>query len=180
MDVWFMNAYAGRLFGNGKGGNDKAGGFKAGDRIGLLLDLDCGSLLFFKNGENHGPGYGAGSVTGAVVLAMQMENKGSSGKVVAGVVWPCFPTHQNEVSSKIPYEGRIHEERGVVCIASFPGKFEDEWREVVALGSEETVGAVSVACVRPRYQKKKSGQHVKDPATGRCYCKSIYGKRKAW
>jgi hypothetical protein len=48
---------------------------------------------------------------------------------------------------KIRYEGKVQEERGVPCIASFPGKFEDEWSEVVALGSEEKVGAVSVACV---------------------------------
>ena len=87
-DAWFMDASHGTLFGNGKYYDDKAGGFKAGDRIGLLLDLDNHSLLFFKNGEKHGPGYGAGSVTGPVVLAMQMYNTGSSGRVVAGAVRP--------------------------------------------------------------------------------------------
>jgi hypothetical protein len=87
-DVWFMKANGGGLFGNGKQGDDRAGGFKAGDRIGLLLDLDNHSLLFFKNGEKHGPGYGAGLMTGPVVLAMQMLCEGSSGRVVAGAVRP--------------------------------------------------------------------------------------------
>jgi hypothetical protein len=93
---------------------------------------------------------------------------------------------ENEVSSKkkrakrnLLYEGSIQEEKGVPCIASFPWRFEDEWSEIVALGTEEDDGSVSVACVRPRYQKKKkkkkkkSVQHVNDPATGRCYCESI-------
>jgi hypothetical protein len=88
MDAWFMGASYGSLFGNGKQGGDNAGGFEAGDRIGLLLDLDSHSLRFFKNGEKHGPGYGAGSVTGPVVLAMQMLDEGSSGRVVAGAVRP--------------------------------------------------------------------------------------------
>jgi hypothetical protein len=88
MDAWFMYAGSGSLFGNGKYYDDKAGRFKAGDRIGLLLDLDNHSLLFFKNSEKHGPGYGAGSVTGPVVLAMQMYLEGQSGRVAAGAVMP--------------------------------------------------------------------------------------------
>jgi hypothetical protein len=88
MDAWFMLAGYGHLFGNGKYQDDEAGGFEAGDRIGLLLDLDNHSLLFFKNGEKHGPGFGAGSVTGPVVLAMQMYFEGDSGRVVAGAVRP--------------------------------------------------------------------------------------------
>ena len=41
---------------------------------GILLDLDDGSLRFFKNGVEHGPGYPAGSVTGPVALVAQMYN----------------------------------------------------------------------------------------------------------
>ena len=41
--------------------------------MGVLLDLDDGSLLFFKNGAKHGPGYPAGSVTGPVAAAVQMR-----------------------------------------------------------------------------------------------------------
>jgi hypothetical protein len=81
---------------------------------------------------------------------------------------------------KILYEGTVQEERGVPCIASFPGKFEDEWSEVVALGSEEEGGTVSVACVYLPLHTPRFGQHVNDPATGRCYCETIYGKRQAW
>ena len=42
----------------------------------MLLDLDDGSLRFFKNGRRYGPGYPAGSVTGPVVHAAQLFRKG--------------------------------------------------------------------------------------------------------
>jgi hypothetical protein len=69
---WSIGATYGGLHGNGKGRDDVAGGYKRGDRVGVLLDLDNGSLRFFKNGVEHGPGYAAGSVTGPVVAAVQM------------------------------------------------------------------------------------------------------------
>jgi hypothetical protein len=62
----------GSLCGNGKSDDDKAGAYKQGDRVGVLVDLDDGSLLFFKNGLLHGPGYPSGSVRGPVVHAMHM------------------------------------------------------------------------------------------------------------
>ena len=71
-DVWFVDAEYGSLFDNGKEGDDHAGRFEQGDRVGVLLDLGDGSLRFFKNGVQHGPGYAAGSVTGPVVAAAQM------------------------------------------------------------------------------------------------------------
>jgi hypothetical protein len=75
-DGWFITAGGGApLYGNGKHNDDEAGGYKPGDRVGVLLDLDDGSLRFFKNGVQHGPGYAAGSVTGPVVAAMQMYQK---------------------------------------------------------------------------------------------------------
>jgi hypothetical protein len=55
-----------------------AGDYKQGDRVGVLLDLDNGSLRFFKNGVEHGPGLPAGSVTGSVVAAVQMYRNGGS------------------------------------------------------------------------------------------------------
>jgi hypothetical protein len=74
----------------------------------------------------------------------------------------------------------LHQEvRGVPCISSFPGKFENEWREVVALGSEK-VGLVSVACVYLPQHTPRFGQHMNDPATGCCYCATLYGKKQAW
>jgi hypothetical protein len=69
-DGWFMCADDGCLFSNGKFSEDRAGSCKQGDRVGVLLDLDDGSLRFFKNGTLHGPGYAAGSVTGSVVAAV--------------------------------------------------------------------------------------------------------------
>jgi hypothetical protein len=72
-DAWLLDVGFGSLFGNGKEDNDRAGSFDKGDKVGMLLDLDDGSLLFFKNGEPHGPGYPAGSVTGPVVFALHMR-----------------------------------------------------------------------------------------------------------
>jgi hypothetical protein len=71
-DGWFMYAHIGALYGNGKMNDDIAGPYKKGDRVGVLLDLDDGSLRFFKNGVQHGSGYPAGSVVGPVVHAVQM------------------------------------------------------------------------------------------------------------
>jgi hypothetical protein len=71
-DGWFILPDEGGLWGNGKQGADAAGTIDDGDRVGVLLDLDKGSLRFFKNGVQHGPGYPAGSVTGPVVCAVQM------------------------------------------------------------------------------------------------------------
>jgi hypothetical protein len=65
-DGWFIGATYGSLYGNGNSNDDTAGGYKQGDRVGVLLDLDNGSLRFFKNGVQHGSGYAAGSVTGPV------------------------------------------------------------------------------------------------------------------
>jgi hypothetical protein len=72
-DGWFMSAWGGSLNGNGKAYDDEAGGFKQGDRMGVLLDLGNGSLRFFNNGVQQGPGYAAGSVTGPVVAAVQIH-----------------------------------------------------------------------------------------------------------
>jgi hypothetical protein len=77
-DGWFMFTNGGTLCGNGKGNEDEAGLIYEGDRVGVLLDLDEGSLRFFKNGVQHGPGYPAGSVTGPVVCAVSMYSPSTS------------------------------------------------------------------------------------------------------
>jgi hypothetical protein len=77
-DSWFISAYEGSLYGNGKEADDGAGDIDKGDRVGVLLDLDEGSLRFFVNGVQHGPGYPAGSVTGPVVCAVSIYNSGTS------------------------------------------------------------------------------------------------------
>ena len=83
-----MYADGGGLFGNGKERSDKAGSFNNGDRMGILLDLDDGSLCFFKNGVEHGPGYPAGSVTGPVARAAQMYPAGRAVRLLSGAAWP--------------------------------------------------------------------------------------------
>ena len=90
--AWLMGAAYGDLYGNGKQGGDGAGGFNNGDRMGILLDLDDGSLRFFKNGVEHGPGYPAGSVTGPVALGAQMRYTGHAARLLPDAAWPAGHT----------------------------------------------------------------------------------------
>jgi hypothetical protein len=71
-DAWFIDASKGSLFGNEKQSDDAAGGYEQGDRVGVLLDIDDGSLRFYKNGILHGPGFPPGSVIGPVSHAVQL------------------------------------------------------------------------------------------------------------
>jgi hypothetical protein len=87
-DSWFAHMADGALHGNSKYGDDKAGEYEQGDRVGVLLDLNKGSLLFFKNGVQHGPGYAAGSVTGPVVAAVEFGWPDQSVKLHANVAFP--------------------------------------------------------------------------------------------
>jgi hypothetical protein len=87
-DSWFIESSMGSLWGNGKEGNNEAGEYKQGDRVGVLLDLDNGSLRFFKNGVQHGPGYPAGSVTGPVVHTVQMTKLGGSVRLLPNAEAP--------------------------------------------------------------------------------------------
>jgi hypothetical protein len=87
-DGWFVSADNGGLYGNGKAGSSKAGRYLPSiHRVGILLDLNDGSLLFFKNGVQHGPGYPAGSVTGPVVAAVQMK-QGHGARLLPNAAWP--------------------------------------------------------------------------------------------
>jgi hypothetical protein len=87
-DAWFIWPIRGTLFGNGKESDNDSGSYEQGDRVGVLLDLNNGSLLFFKNGVQHGPGYPAGRVTGPVVAAVQMGEEGDAVRLHAGVAFP--------------------------------------------------------------------------------------------
>jgi hypothetical protein len=87
-DVWFMSTHSGGLCGNGKYNDDRAGGYNQGDRVGVLLDLNNGSLRFFKNGVEHGPGYPAGSVTGPVVHAAKLYSKTHSVRLLPNAEAP--------------------------------------------------------------------------------------------
>jgi hypothetical protein len=87
-DGWFIDMYGGALYGNGKRHDDYAGSYEQGDRVGVLLDLNNGSLLFFKHGVQHGPGYTAGSVTGPVVAAVELGVINDAVRLHAGVAFP--------------------------------------------------------------------------------------------
>jgi hypothetical protein len=92
-DGWFINAGFGVLYGNGKdhdnaAGEYAAGEYEQGDRVGVLLDLNNGSQLFFKNGVQNGPGYAAGSVTGPVVAAVELKWEGDKVRLHADVAFP--------------------------------------------------------------------------------------------
>jgi hypothetical protein len=87
-DGWSIHAGDGALYGNGKYGDNDAGSYKQGDRVGVLLDLDDGSLRFFKSGAQHGPGYAAGSVTGPVVAAVQLFYGNHSVRLLPSAVHP--------------------------------------------------------------------------------------------
>jgi hypothetical protein len=100
-DSWFINGSNGSLYRrrptgdyecthyvNSTHGDNGAGGYKQGDRVGMLLDLDIGSLCFFKNGVQHGLGYSAGSVTGPVVAAVQMRYKNQSVRMLPNAEAP--------------------------------------------------------------------------------------------
>jgi hypothetical protein len=47
-DGWFVGTRDGSLCGNGKFGDDEAGEYEQGDRVGVLLGLDGGLPCFFK------------------------------------------------------------------------------------------------------------------------------------
>jgi hypothetical protein len=87
-DGWFIDAHDGTLYGNGKEDDDETGACKQGDRVGMLLDLDNGSLRFFKNGVEHGPGFAAGSATGPVVAAVHMASKDASVRLLPNAEAP--------------------------------------------------------------------------------------------
>jgi hypothetical protein len=85
-DAYFIDGHFGSLFGNGKGSTDPQGKFAAGDRIGVLLDLDAGWMRFFRNGMRCGPGYTEG-VTGPLARAAQLGG-GMKVTVLSGAVAP--------------------------------------------------------------------------------------------
>ena len=93
--AWLMHTVGGSLYGNGKDGDNYAGRFNQGDRMGILLDLDDGSLRFFKNGVEHGPGYPAGSVTGPVARAAQLCYEGDAVRLLPDAAWPAGQAQQS-------------------------------------------------------------------------------------
>jgi hypothetical protein len=82
---WFIDTETGGTYDVGGYDTDfEPGSYDQGDRVGLLLDLDDGSLRFFKNGAPHGPGFPAGTVTGPLAHAVQMTYEGESVRLKPG------------------------------------------------------------------------------------------------
>jgi hypothetical protein len=79
---------AGYNYNNTDGWFIQAARYNQSDRVGVLLDLNGGSLRFFKNGVQHGPSYAAGSVTGPVVAALQMGYRGQSVRLLPNAEAP--------------------------------------------------------------------------------------------
>jgi hypothetical protein len=60
----------GSLWGNGAGGSNGKGGLEVGDRVGVAVDVEEGSVRWFRNGQlyHRHPA----KVTGPVTLGVQM------------------------------------------------------------------------------------------------------------
>ena len=56
-NAWVMYSIDGALWGNGKSSTNAAGEFVTGGWLGMQLDLNAGTLAFFKNSSLHGPGH---------------------------------------------------------------------------------------------------------------------------
>ena len=86
-DAYLIWGFNGGLWGNGKNRADPQGQFAEGDRIGVLLDLDAGWMRLYRNGKRCGPGFTEG-VTGPLVRATQLFNKGDKLTVLPGALAP--------------------------------------------------------------------------------------------
>jgi hypothetical protein len=68
--------------------------FEEGDRIGVLLDLDAGTLRFYRNRVQCGPGFASG-VTGPLVRAAELAYRGAAVVAIPSAPMPSvgFSTH---------------------------------------------------------------------------------------
>jgi hypothetical protein len=74
-------AYGGLLYGNGKEADDNAGIINEGRIVSMEADLDKGTLRFWVDGKQHGPGFTSG-VQGRVRWAASMFYKGGAAEIV--------------------------------------------------------------------------------------------------
>ena len=79
-DAWYMGS-GGSLDGNGKQNDDYAGDIKEGQIVSMEADLDKGTLRFWVDGKQHGPGYMSG-VEGRLRWAVSMLRKGAAVEIV--------------------------------------------------------------------------------------------------
>ena len=88
-DIWFMRALEARLYGNGysNASNKTVKSFKEGDKVGILLNLDNGSLIFIKD-RKHGFGFPNGSITGPVKFGVELYGSNASIKIIENAEIP--------------------------------------------------------------------------------------------
>ena len=79
-DAWYMHS-CGDLFGNGKEGDDCAGHIKQGQIVSMEADLEKGTLRFWVDGKQHGPGFVSG-VEGRLRWAVSVCYKGGAAEIV--------------------------------------------------------------------------------------------------
>ena len=79
--AWMMGTVSGRLFGNGKCGDDHAGAIDPGQLVTMEVDLNAGTLRFWVDGKAHGPGWTSG-VTGPLRWAFTCNDVGESVAIV--------------------------------------------------------------------------------------------------
>eukprot|EP00435_Cladocopium_sp_Y103_P047671 s1184_g14.t1 len=79
--AWYLRTHDGNIYGSNLENEDvakKGKLFVAGDRVGLRLDCNDGSLRFYRNGEPFGDQFPPGSITSPVVRAVELKCQGQS------------------------------------------------------------------------------------------------------
>ena len=79
-DAWYMYSL-GYLCGNGKESDDDAGEINEGQIVSMEADLDKGTLRFWVDGKQHGPGWSSG-VTGRLRWAVCLTVEGAAVEIV--------------------------------------------------------------------------------------------------
>jgi hypothetical protein len=79
-DAWYMDN-DGYLYGNGKEDDDGAGFINEGKIVSMEADLDNGTLRFWVDGKQHGPGFVSG-VEGRLRWAAGLYCKGAAVQIV--------------------------------------------------------------------------------------------------
>jgi hypothetical protein len=79
-DAWYLHSQ-GSLCGNGKEFGDEAGMIKEGQIVSMEADLDKGTLRFWVDGKQHGPGYSSG-VQGHLRWAVSLCYENTAAEIV--------------------------------------------------------------------------------------------------
>ena len=80
-DAWYLRTDDGTRYGPGvdQGEEKKIEKcFQVGDKIGIRINLDDGSLKFYKNGQAMDVGFPAGTISGPVVGAVELLTVGQA------------------------------------------------------------------------------------------------------